>query len=202
MRFVRVLDHNIEGLDTLRADRGVVMVANHPTLLDYVLLAAYVPDLDCIVKSALLKNPFLSGVVKSADYLINSDDPELLMKACQERLDAGGVILIFPEGTRTRRHTPVKLQRGAANIALRCQSNLRLVKIWCVPPVVLKEQRWYQAPKAKPTLFAQAKEQIMIEDFLTNKTQTAQPETLVVRKLNDYLTARLAPFKICTFGSS
>lgn len=77
------------------------MVANHPTLIDYVILASVMPETDCLVKSALLRNPFVSGVIRAADYLINSE-AETLLSASQQRLAQGDTLLIFPEGTRTR----------------------------------------------------------------------------------------------------
>ncbi|MBP8255192.1 MAG: 1-acyl-sn-glycerol-3-phosphate acyltransferase, partial [Citrobacter sp.] len=95
-----VLDYHIEGRDVLLKERGCLVVANHPTLIDYVLLASVMAETDCLVKSALLKNPFLGGVVRAADYLINSQ-ADALLPACQQRLEQGDTILIFPEGTRT-----------------------------------------------------------------------------------------------------
>lgn len=50
-----VLDYQIEGRDILRNEQGCLVVANHPTLIDYVLLASVMPETDCLVKSALLK---------------------------------------------------------------------------------------------------------------------------------------------------
>ncbi len=76
------------------------MVANHPSLIDYVMLASVMPETDCMVKSALLKNPFVSGVIRAADYLIN-DQADALLPASRQRLQQGDTILIFPEGTRT-----------------------------------------------------------------------------------------------------
>lgn len=67
-RVLGVLDYQMKGVDILRQERGCLVVANHPTLIDYVLLASVMPETDCLVKSALLKNPFLSGVVRAADY--------------------------------------------------------------------------------------------------------------------------------------
>ena len=46
-----------------------LIVANHPSLLDYVILAAELPVCDCIVKRALWHNVFLGGVVRAADYI-------------------------------------------------------------------------------------------------------------------------------------
>lgn len=53
-----VLDYQIEGRDILRNEQGCLVVANHPTLIDYVLLASVMPETDCLVKSALLKKSF------------------------------------------------------------------------------------------------------------------------------------------------
>ncbi|MCV5917096.1 1-acyl-sn-glycerol-3-phosphate acyltransferase, partial [Escherichia coli] len=114
-----VLDYRIDGAEILRQERGCLVVANHPTLIDYVLLASVMPETDCLVKSALLKNPFLGGAVRAADYLLNSE-AETLLPRCQQRLAQGDTILIFPEGTRTKPGEKMTLQRGAANIAVRC----------------------------------------------------------------------------------
>ncbi|OUF12101.1 phospholipid/glycerol acyltransferase [Enterobacter roggenkampii] len=129
-RGLGVLDYRIHNLDALRNDRGCLVVANHPTLIDYVILASVMPETDCLVKSALLRNPFVSGVIRAADYLINSE-AEPLLAASQQRLAQGDTLLIFPEGTRTRSGEAISLQRGAANIAVRCNSDLRVVLIHC-----------------------------------------------------------------------
>lgn len=113
VKSIGVLDYHIEGQAMLRQDRGCLVVANHPSLIDYVMLASVMPETDCMVKSALLHNPFLSGVIRAADYLIN-DQAEKLLPACRQRLRQGDTILIFPEGTRTLPGEKMTLQRGAA----------------------------------------------------------------------------------------
>ena len=198
-----VFSYQVHGRDVLLKDRGCLLLANHPTLLDYVFLAAIVPDLDCVVKAGLLKNPFLAGVVKAADYLINDEDPKIFMQQCKERLEKGGVLLIFPEGTRTRHLVPVKPQRGAANIALRSQRDMRLIKITCTPLVVTKETKWYQAPLVKPIFKIEVQNIIRVADFLPS----GQPDDtthlpVAARRLTDYLAVILAQFKIDNFGSS
>ena len=56
-----MLDYRIDGAEILRQERGCLVVANHPTLIDYVLLASVMPETDCPVKSALLKILFLAA---------------------------------------------------------------------------------------------------------------------------------------------
>ena len=49
----------------LRALRGKVVVMNHVSLIDIVILVAHLGDSVCIAKAAIKRNPFLSAVVKS-----------------------------------------------------------------------------------------------------------------------------------------
>lgn len=184
---VGVLDYRIEGQAILGQERGCLVVANHPSLIDYVMLASVMPETDCMVKSALLRNPFLSGVIRSADYLIN-DQAEKLLPACRQRLQQGDTILIFPEGTRTLPGEKMTLQRGAANIAVRCGSDLRLVVIRCTEHMLGKQSKWYNAPPTKPHFTVTVGERVKIDQFYDAKTQ--EP-ALAARQLNRHLLHQL-----------
>lgn len=175
-----VLDYRFHGQEILRQERGCLVIANHPTLLDYVLLASVMPETDCMVKSALLKNPFVSGVIRSADYLINSQADSLL-PACQQRLTQGDTILIFPEGTRTRPGEAMTLQRGAANIAVRCASDVRIVTIHCSQRMLDKQSQWYDVPPVKPLFDVVVRERITLTDFYD---ANRQEPALAARQLN------------------
>nr|WP_228066280.1 lysophospholipid acyltransferase family protein [Superficieibacter sp. 1612_C1] len=188
-RVVGVLDYRISGGDILRQERGCLVVANHPTLIDYVLLASVMPETDCLVKSALLKNPFLCGVVRAADYLINSQ-ADALLPASQQRLAQGDTILIFPEGTRTTPGEAMTLQRGAANIAVRCNSDLRIVTIHCSERMLDKESKWYQVPPTKPLFTINVGERVRISKIYDAKSQ--EP-ALAARQLNRHLLLQLQP---------
>lgn len=186
-RTLGVLDYRIDNLDTLRNERGCLVVANHPTLIDYVILASVMPETDCLVKSALLRNPFVSGVIRAADYLINSE-AETLLGASQQRLDQGDTLLIFPEGTRTRFGEAITLQRGAANIAVRCGSDMRVVLIHCSEHLLDKKSRWYDVPPNKPFFTVDVRERVNTHDFY----DAAQQEpALAARQLNRHLQHRL-----------
>lgn len=186
---VGVLDYRIDGMETLRNERGCLVVANHPTLIDYVLLASVMPETDCIVKGALLRNPFLGGVVRAADYLVNSQ-ADALLPACQQRLAQGDTLLIFPEGTRTRPGEAMTLQRGAANIAVRCGSDLRIVVIHCSEHLLAKHSRWYDVPPRKPMFTVNVRERVDIKQFYDAKSQ--EP-ALAARQLNRHLLHQLTP---------
>jgi len=186
-RGIGVLDYRIQNLEALRADKGCLVVANHPTLIDYVLLASVMPETDCLVKSALLRNPFVSGVIRAADYLINRD-ADTLLNASQQRLAQGETLLIFPEGTRTRVGEAISLQRGAANIAVRCQCDLRVVLIHCSEHLLDKQSRWYDIPPNKPLFTVEVCDRVNIHDFYD---ASQQEPALAARQLNRHLQHRL-----------
>lgn len=187
VKAVGVLDYRIAGGDILRQERGCLVVANHPSLIDYVMLASIMPETDCLVKSALLKNPFVSGVIRAADYLIN-DQADSLLPASRQRLQQGDTILIFPEGTRTRPGETMTLQRGAANIAVRCASDLRVVTIRCTEHMLGKQCRWYDAPPTKPLFTIEIRDRVQIDSFYDARSQ--EP-SLAARELNRHLLLQL-----------
>lgn len=96
---------DLEELDALRQEGGIVIAPNHPCLLDAVLVISRLPRVVCITKASLWDNLFLGGGVRLAAYIRN-DAPVTLVKRAVGELRAGHQLLIFPEGTRTA-HAPV-----------------------------------------------------------------------------------------------
>jgi 1-acyl-sn-glycerol-3-phosphate acyltransferase len=133
------------GRERLDVPGGHVIVANHPTLLDVVLLIARLPQADCVVKKAAWRNPYLRGVVRAAGYIANDAGPEL-SAACVERLRAGGRLLLFPEGTRSPRAALGGFYRGAARVALASGCDIIPVVIRCDPPTLSKGEPWFRVP--------------------------------------------------------
>ncbi|WP_186371682.1 lysophospholipid acyltransferase family protein [Yersinia alsatica] len=188
-RFLGVFDYQIKNSELFSEDAGCLIVANHPSLLDYVLLAAHMPRCDCIVKEALLNNIFVSGVIKSAGYLVNTESDKLLAH-CKSRLGLGGSILIFPEGTRTTAGGVLSLQRGAANIALHSGCNIRVVFIDCNPPMLTKELKWYNIPPVKPQFNITVQNKINSKNFIQDSDLSL---ALAARRLTKHLTCALMP---------
>lgn len=186
-RTVGAMEYRIEGKELLCQESGCLVVANHPSLIDYVIFASVMPETDCLVKSTLLNNPFLSGPIRAADYLINSQSDTLLPQS-QQRLDRGDTILIFPEGTRTRPGEKMILQRGAANIAIRCAKDLRVVTIHCSENFLNKKSKWYDVPPSKPLFTVKVGERVPIDRFYD---ATTQEPALAARQLNRHLLQQL-----------
>ena len=84
MKFTGAIDYRIDGAELLREDRNCIIVANHPSLIDYVLIASQLPQCDCLVKAAIWENPFMKRIVKAAGYIPNQA-PDDLLERCEER---------------------------------------------------------------------------------------------------------------------
>jgi len=180
MRRLGIMDYHIDGLDKLNRP-GQLIVANHPTLIDIVFLISRLPQACCIVKDSLWHNPFMRGPIVNAGYISNGDS-EKMIQACVECLQAGGIVIIFPEGTRSVAGKPYKFQRGAARIALKANTVLTPVTLRCHPPTLSKQDKWYQIPAQKFHLGMSVGNDIVLDDF-----RNITPDSVAVRRLTRYL---------------
>ena len=163
----------IPELDKLKAAKNVVLIANHPTLLDVVILLGLLPQADCIVKGKLLQNPYFGRVIKKV-YIPNTGDTDTLMTQCNQTLEDGNALLIFPEGTRTTPGVEPKLSRGAANIALRTQHDVLPLQIDCYPSGISKTVKWYSVPKEKMCYTISVCDKIKIDPYLTDDSELSR----------------------------
>lgn len=186
MMLFGVISVEFKGADRLENDRGVLMVANHPSLLDVVFLISVIKRAQCIVKYQIWRNPFMSGVVSAAGFIRNDGDPETLVSDCAADLRAGRNIVIFPEGSRTVPGEPMKLQRGVANIAVRTGAPIRLISIDCNPPSLMKGLKWYQIPPVRSHFTITIHELIEMNSFMGDFSPS-----VAARHLNAYLLERL-----------
>jgi 1-acyl-sn-glycerol-3-phosphate acyltransferase len=145
MRMLGIMTYELHGVERLR-EPGRLIVANHPTLIDVVMLVSLIPEVDCIVKRGLWRNPFLRWPVIWASYIPNSEGEELIER-CAATLQRGHSLLVFPEGTRTVPGRPIRMQRGAAHIALAADADILPVTIDCDPPTLFKGNPWYRVPE-------------------------------------------------------
>jgi len=142
-----VISVRVAELERLRrACAGRVVVANHPSLIDVVLVVSLLPHSCCVVKSALWRNPFMAGVIRATGYISNAADSETFLNHSARALAIGDPVVVFPEGTRTRPGGELAFQRGAANIAVRNGVAVLPVVVRCDPPTLRKSEPWYHIP--------------------------------------------------------
>ncbi|MDO6695059.1 lysophospholipid acyltransferase family protein [Aliiglaciecola sp. 3_MG-2023] len=180
MRFLGVLTYEIHGAKELR--QAKLVLANHPTLLDVVFLIALIPNANCVVKGALLRNPFMRGAIRAAGYTINNGEANDVLIDAKEVFNKQQIMIVFPEGTRSVPGKSHQLKRGAANIAIRTNVDITPVIISCEPISLTKQDKWYHIPSSPMHFNISANPIIKVSDFqLSNSTKNA-------RLLTDYLT--------------
>ena len=140
----RVLLWMFEVVRLIRVDRGgipscrgCVVVANHPSLIDVVILVALAPRMLPVAKHGLKRNPFVSLIVRNACL----PDDETLPSVARKYLERGWNVLVFPEGTRSPAGGMGKFRRGAMQTALRCGAPLVCVSMRQSRRILGKDQK-------------------------------------------------------------
>lgn len=181
MRAVGVISLEVNGAQRL-ARGGQLVLANHPSLIDVVILISLLKQTNCIVKSRLWRNPFTRGPILAAGYISNNGGNELVSE-CIRALERGDNLVVFPEGTRTPLLGDMQLQRGAANIAVRARCIVTPVTIRVSTPMLPKETPWYKVPPARPHFTVTVRDDIDIGQFFT----ADRPPSLAARDLTRWL---------------
>lgn len=179
MRVLGVLTWDVRAVERLQRP-GLLVLANHPSLIDVVFLIAFIPHADCIVKGRLLANPAMRGFIRLTGFLTNDGGAELVEDA-KYSLTRGSALIIFPEGTRTVPGEPLRLQRGAANVALRTATDITPVTIVCDPCTLSKSHSWYHIPPRKLRISLSVGQDIAVAPYLD------QPPSLAARQLTQDL---------------
>lgn len=110
-----------------------ILVCNHVSYLDPILLVSLFPRQTTIVKNSFFRVPVFGFFLKKAGYVPSS--PEDMQGASmirhlddiKDHLAAGGNLFVFPEGTRGRDGKLAPFARGVFSIARYCRADLKLV---------------------------------------------------------------------------
>ena len=130
-----------------RPHRGVVLVANHQSLIDITCLLARLPAGVCIFKSAIRRNPVLGAAARRAGYLGNDGGHELVRRAA-DQVAAGRTLIVFPEGTRAPSGVALlPFRPGFVLIARRARAPIQLVRITTDSDLLTTGRAWWRLPR-------------------------------------------------------
>jgi len=183
MQFLGLMTYTVDGPRPNKLE-GHMVISNHSMLIDALFGLAYIDNLCCVVKSALVTNPFTRIPIKLAGYISNSD-PDLIDVA-GAKLAAGENILIFPEGTRNTSDLQLDFRRGAANMAVINQAPLLPITICCMPRALSKEEKWYQLPDVKSKIVMRFDNPISINDHIDGDAPRPRQYRQLTQALREY----------------
>lgn len=135
-----------DALDALRGERGgLILAANHPTMLDAMLVVAHLPRSVCVMRSDLMRNVFLGPGARLASY-IGNDSGRGMVRDSVAALREGHLLVLFPEGTRTSTHPVNSFKPGITLIAKMAQVPIQTVLIRSESPFLRKGWPLLRAP--------------------------------------------------------
>ncbi len=105
---------DLSELDRLRGAGPLIVAANHPSLLDAVMIVSRLPNAVCVMKASLLDNILFGAAARLARHIRNDAPLEVILRA-REELRSGAQLVIFPEGTRTA-HFPCDAFKPAVGL--------------------------------------------------------------------------------------
>ena len=134
----------------------MVMVANHPSLLDVTVIIARTPETCCVVKSSLVNSPLVGRLLRALGHVAAGDGSLMagmkVLETVRERLEEGFPVLVFPEGTRSPLAGMHRFRRGAFEIAQRAGVAVVPLLLRCDPPALGKGTPVWRHPRRCPTL--------------------------------------------------
>lgn len=136
---------DLHAIDSLRNGPPLILAPNHPCLIDALLILTRHPNIVCVMKSALMRNVFLGSGSRLARYVRN-DSSRQMVKESVAHLREGGILLLFPEGTRTTRDPINPLVGSVGLIAKHAQVPVQTLVIETDSPFLGKGWPLFKRP--------------------------------------------------------
>jgi 1-acyl-sn-glycerol-3-phosphate acyltransferase len=112
----------VEGREKLPWRGPAVLVANHLSLLDILVLYALFRPFKWVSKAELFRLPFIGWNMRMNDYVPlwrgDRESVRRMLERCRGHLARGAPVLLFPEGTRARDGRLQAFKDGAFRLAL------------------------------------------------------------------------------------
>lgn len=119
---ILMFDYKAYGVENVPKVGGALMISNHQSYLDPVMLGLNLPrPLSYLAKSELFQHPLLSWLIRElrAFPVRQGKGDRSAIDETIRRLREGHLLAIFPEGTRTPDGEIGPIQRGAALVVRR-----------------------------------------------------------------------------------
>jgi 1-acyl-sn-glycerol-3-phosphate acyltransferase len=176
----------IQGREKIRPDETYVMVANHLSLLDILVLFRLFRHYKWVSKVENFRVPFIGWNMSMNRYvrLRRGDRASVvsMLKVCRETLAQGSSIMMFPEGTRSPDGRMRSFKTGAFELALECKRPIL--------PIVLRGTA-DALPKRGFVLQGRHPIRVSVLDPIPHERFAGMPAEDVAQKVREQIAAAL-----------
>ncbi|MCC6978868.1 MAG: 1-acyl-sn-glycerol-3-phosphate acyltransferase [Candidatus Melainabacteria bacterium] len=114
--------YKIEGREHIDPDKTYVIVANHSSYIDILVLYSLFRNFKFVSKETIFKIPLIGWNMYLNEYVKikrgNLSSIKEMMGACRDWLKKGASVMMFPEGTRTQNGELLPFRAGGFSLAL------------------------------------------------------------------------------------
>jgi 1-acyl-sn-glycerol-3-phosphate acyltransferase len=131
---------DVKGKENVPRDGPLILVSNHLNNADAPVLTAEMPrQISWLTKAEWFKTPFIGWMFGAGGMIpVRRFAADLhALRAAQIRLQEGGCLGMFPEGTRSKDGVLHEAEPGTALIALRTGAPIQPIAIWGTEKVKL-----------------------------------------------------------------
>ena len=122
-----------------------IVISNHQSAVDVMLMVSLPGDVRQTAKKRVFDNPALGiGCKLLGHVMVEPKDPEITLRRCREKLAKGASVHFYPEGTRSHDGFVQRFHRGAFELAVELEQEIRpivLCDTWTAMP---RDAFWFE----------------------------------------------------------
>lgn len=138
LRHIGGIKFSIHNPNDERFERGGIIICNHQSILDPILMLALSPHVLILVSDKVWNNPVVHTLFKLIDFIRLNQDIDELKEEMKEAIEKGYNLVIFPEGKRNVSHI-MRFHKGAFLMAQGLNADILPVYIHGVGKVMPKD---------------------------------------------------------------
>ena len=176
-----------EGKEHIKKDQAYVIVSNHQTLIDILVIYTLFKHFKWVAKNSLLRIPFLGWNMALNGYIIvkrtDAESQIKMMKSAERTLRSGSSIMIFPEGTRSPDGNVGRFKRGAFILSEIADVPVIPIALHNVDKAVRKKSLWLnKSTDMRAKVFAP----VYPKDYKNTKEMSAAVKDIIVNQLEEW----------------
>lgn len=176
-----------EGKDHIKKDQAYVLVSNHQTLIDILVIYSMFRHFKWVAKNSLLKVPFVGWNMALNGYIIvkrsDAKSQIKMMKHAERTLKSGSSIMMFPEGTRSADGTLGRFKRGAFILSEIADVPVIPIALHNVDKAVRKNSWWLNKSR---DMKARAFEPVNPKDYKNTIEMAAAVKDIIAHQLKEW----------------